>query len=320
MIKNKFFFIILISFCLSLSACTFKNNSLNSSSDWPAHQNTYQIPSQGNDLVGHTFSITTKRGDTLSSIAHYYDVGIIEMIQANSGINPNNVSPETSIVVPAQYILPPEKYRHGIVINIAELRLYYFTTDGKVMSFPIALGREGWRTPVGKTYVARKQKSPPWNVPKSIREYTFEKTGKELPAVVPPGEGNPLGDYAVYLGLNGYLIHGTNDPSSIGRLVSSGCIRLYNHDIETLYHQVSNGTPVYIIYYPNKVGWEDGYLYLESHKAIGHEKGIYEKYAKSAPQVVQEIIEYRPANIHWEKVREIESRQTGIPYSIGKDY
>jgi L,D-transpeptidase ErfK/SrfK len=245
-------------------------------------------------------------------------VGIIEMRQANPRIGFGRISPETTIIVPTQNILPPKKYRSGIVINIAELRLYYFSKDGEpLMSFPIALGRTGWSTPIGHTYVVRKQENPPWNVPKSIREYTYKKTGKKLPAVVPSGPDNPLGYYAIYLGLPGYLIHGNNNPASIGRLVSSGCIRLHNKDIAELYQQVGKRTLVHIIYYPNKAGWAGNYLYLESHYPITHEKRLYAKHALSAQQVIQQATRERPAKVDWNQVKQVVKQRLGVPIIIG---
>lgn len=135
------------------------------------------------------------------------------------------------------------------------MRLYYFEQDVvSVTTYPVALGHEKWRTPLANTVVLQKQSSPTCYVPKSIQAEAGEK-GYELPDVVMPGLDNPLVPYAIYLGLNGYLIHRTTSPNSVGRLVSSGRIPMYNSDITDLYAKIKKGTPVYITYYPNKLGW-----------------------------------------------------------------
>lgn len=314
--KHSACFILSVVFCFTLSSCTFIQNNTEHSV-WPTKQNVFSMPTTGNDLVGNTFTVSSRYGDTLSTLGELFDVGAVEMQHANPTISSGRIKTDTQITLPTQYILPPQKYRSGIVINIAELRLYYFTKDQQVMTFPLGLGKIGWRTPLGHTYIVRKQMDPPWTVPESIRKYTFEKTGKLLPSVVPPGKDNPLGPYALYLGLSGYLIHGTNDPASVGNLVSSGCIRLYNRNVEKLYQQVPIGTIVHIIYFPNKAGWKNNNLYLETHYPIVHEKQVYEKAALSAEQVIQMAMQNRPANIDWAKVKQVINEHTGIPTIIG---
>lgn len=278
--------------------------------------NHYVAPAADDDVVGHAFAVRTQAGEGLQTIANRYDVGIIEMMDANPELKPHKVLPGKVVIVPTQYILPPKKYRNGIVINVAEMRLYYFSpTDGSVTTYPVALGREKWRTPLGKTQVVRKQTSPTWYVPKSLQEEA-KKNGNSLPASVPPGPDNPLGPYAIYLGINGYLIHGTTSPNSIGRLVSSGCIRMYNKDVTDLYSKVDKGTPVNIVYYPNKVGWHGNQLLLESHKPIRDENGSY----RDTPITVaiEEAAAERPnAIIDWDKVHKIVGRHSGAPIVIG---
>lgn len=215
------------------------------------------------------------------------------------------------------FILPPQFYRQGVVINIAAMRIYSFNNN-QVFSSKVALGREGWRTPLTKTTVYRKTEAPVWTVPASIKKHSLEKHGKILPDVVPAGPGNPLGDYAIYLHLPGYLIHGTNDPKSIGHLVSSGCIRMDNRDVAILYNRVNPGTPVSIIYYPNIVGWKDNLLYLEVYHPISHEKQIYEKAEIPTSELIQQAIANRPAIVDWAQVQAALQKQSGIPTLIGR--
>lgn len=281
----------------------------------PVPQSVFNVPSNG-DIVGTNVITKVKAGESLNSIAYNYDVGYEELVSANPGVDFYNLRVGQKIVLPMQHILPPKQYRNGIVINVAELRLYYFN-NGEVMTYPVALGREGWRTPIGKTSVYRKEEQPTWNVPPTVKQYVLENHGKQLPNVVPPGPDNPLGDYAIYLTLNGYLIHGTNDNRSIGRLVSSGCIRMYNKDVSQIFPTVERGTPVYIIYYPNKVGWSDNKLYLESYKPVSHEQGIYQSQEVPVNDLIKQATTETPAAVNWNEVAETTARETGIPSPIG---
>lgn len=279
---------------------------------------TYTLPTNGDDVVGDLSYIHTKKGDTLASLAQEYDFGYQELVAANPDVNPNNIPVGTTITLPSMYVLPPPQYRKGIVINIPELRLYYFA-NGQMTTFPVALGRDGWSTPIAKTYVYSKQAAPTWHVPASIRQSYFEKYGQEQPAEVGPGPDNPLGNYAIYLQMTGYLIHGTNTPSSIGNFVSSGCIRMYNQDVEKLFNQVQRGTPVNIIYYPSLAGWSGKTLYLESHAQISHEDGLYQIHEIPPDQAVEEAIGSRAVVVNWEDVNDVIRLNTGLPTAVGQE-
>ena len=217
-------------------------------------------PQAPDDLIGiPTIHITTEE-DTLLDIARKYDVGYVEIRAANPGIDPWLPGADQTIQVPTQQVLPNAP-RRGVVINLAELRLYYFAGgDSAARSFPIGIGGEGKETPVGRTEIARKATQPTWIPTRSEHE-----EDPNLPAVVGPGPDNPMGDFALYLGWKGYAIHGTNKPYSIGRRDSHGCIRMYPEDIATLYKLVRPGTPVTVVDQQVKTGWSAGELYLEIH-------------------------------------------------------
>ena len=235
---------------------------------------TYPMPHAGNDIIGENYYTKTEPGDTLASIGLRHGMSYHEILEANPNIKDADakLGAGRKVLIPAQFILPP--YRKGIVINLAELRLYYFSPDGKqVMTFPVAMGRDEWRTPTVATTIVAKEKDPVWIVPDTIQDAMYEHEGKLLPDRVEPGPENPLGHYALHLGIPGYLIHGNNAPKSIGRFVSSGCIRMKNTDIETLFNTVKIGTPVHIIHYPNKVGWFNGDLYQESQVPVDLPEG-----------------------------------------------
>lgn len=196
--------------------------------------------------------------DTLPEIAIRYDLGFVELRAANPGVDAFLPGEGTFLILPTMHLLP-DAPQEGIVVNLTEMRLYYFAEPGAPpQSWAIGIGREGRATPLGTTRVVRMKEHPTWTPPPSIRA---EKPW--LPAVVPPGPENPLGDHALYLGWDRYLIHGTNNLWGLGRRVSSGCIRLNNDAIALLYNEVSVGTRVTVVDQPVKFGWIDGELYME---------------------------------------------------------
>lgn len=286
-------------------------------------QNVFPMPAAGNDIVGQDYQIRASSGETFTSICQTYDIGAQELMSANPHLNPNRIYAGSKITIPAEYILPPSNFRKGIVINTAEMRLYYFDKNNNtVMTFPVAVGREGWGTPLGNTYVYRKEAAPTWNVPKSIRDAYLEKTGTPHPLQIGPGPENPLGEYAIYLHLNGYLIHGTNAPNTIGRSVSSGCIRMFNFDVAKLFDAVNRGTPVSIISYPTKAGWKNGQLYVESHPVLhAPETGDAANQANAA-QAIQAALAERASSASelpaiQTLAQKIVKQQTGLPTPIG---
>ena len=212
------------------------------------------------DMIGELRQVAAAHEDTLLDLARANGLGYIEMVAANPGIDPWVPGESTPVTLPTAHILP-DAGRQGLVVNLAEQRLYYFGPPGtEPATFPLGIGKEGWTTPLGTTEIVRKKERPSWYPPESIRA---EKP--DLPKVVPPGPNNPLGSHALYFGWPKYLIHGTNRPWGIGRQVSHGCIRLYPEDIGRLFDLVPVGAPVQVIEQAVKVGWFDGELYVEAH-------------------------------------------------------
>ncbi len=213
----------------------------------------YELPGMGDDLIGENYTVVVKAGDSLTTLRQRHDVSLDELVEANPGIDFYHLKIGDEVIIPRQFILPP--YREGIVINVPELRLYYFDDDKQhVYTFTVGLGRNDWRTPLMETKVVAKKASPSWTVPASISRYFRDQLGKILPKMVPPGPDNPLGKYALYLhNSNGYMIHGTNISNSVGAFISSGCVRLSDYAIEFLYRKVALGTKVRVIHAPYKI-------------------------------------------------------------------
>jgi L,D-transpeptidase ErfK/SrfK len=209
------------------------------------------------DLIGEAKSYVTTSEDTLVEIAQRFGVGFIELRAANQYVNAWLPGERTPLTLPTMHVIP-EGPRQGIVINLADMRLYHFKRNGQIESYPVGLGQEGWETPLGVTTIVGKRENPSWFPPPSIRQER-----PDLPTMVGPGPNNPLGSRALYLGLDAYLVHGTNLPAGVGRYLSHGCIRMYEQHVQKLYAETDIGTSVAIIYQPVKVGWSDGQLYLE---------------------------------------------------------
>lgn len=287
---------------------------------WWANALTFALPAQG-DVVGHVKTAVAKEGDTLAQIARDYDMGYSELVEANPGINPDyHIPAGTAIVIPSQFVLP-QAPRDGIIINLAEMRLYYYPKKGGTVStYPIGIGREGQdATPQGVLRVIQHIPHPTWYSPESVR-IERAKEGIVIPKVVPPGPENPLGDYAMRLSSPTYLIHGTNDPlGGIGRRSSGGCIRMYPEDIDPLFHMTPNGTDVYIMNNPYKAGWMNGRLYLESHVALEDKTDQAQEDAEQIKKVVNIALKSHPdAQVNWNQVMDISGETQGLPQVVGR--
>src|SRR5699024_4998106 len=283
------------------------------------------MPPAGSNVIGQTQHIKTKASDTFIKLAAEYDLGYMELRAANPDVDPWLPGDGTPLVLPTEYILPDVKHQ-GIVINLAEMRIYYFPPKsskyaGKVFTFPIGIGREGWSTPIMHTKIIQKIDHPSWTPPASIRK-EHAKKGDPLPAVVPAGPDNPLGQHALRLGLPSYLIHGTNKPAGIGMRVSHGCIRLFPKDIATLFSMVSDGTSVNIIDVPDKIGWRGDTLMLEAHDLEPDDDG---KQAKKPSKdntswtklLITATQDDPNAPIDWQSAQQAMHQKSGVPTAIG---
>jgi L,D-transpeptidase ErfK/SrfK len=229
---------------------------------------THRFELQPDDDVVGTLQVTKVQGeDTFSDIARRFNVGYEEMVRANPGIDPWVPGVGREIVVPTQYVLPKAP-REGLVINLAQLRVYYFpkVKEGEpqtVLTHPIGIGKVGWSTPEGTTKVMSKAKNPTWTPPASVRK-EHREAGDPLPRVVPPGPDNPLGAHKMTLGWPSYLVHGTNKPYGVGMRSSHGCIRFYPEDIAELYDDIPVGTKVTVVNQPFVFGWHKGALFVQA--------------------------------------------------------
>jgi L,D-transpeptidase ErfK/SrfK len=281
----------------------------------PALATTYALDK--NDVVGKTIDYTIQSGDTYYTIARKHDLGLAAILAANPGINPETAGPGTQLVLPTVHVLP-ELPHQGIVINLAELRLYYFPSTDQVMTFPIGTGKDGWETLTGTTKVAQKIKDPVWVVPKSILA-----ENPKLPDHIGPGPNDPLGAFALQLGWPGYLVHGTDEPNSIGLRQSHGCVRLYPEDIEKLFNAVNVGTPVTVIDTFFKLGWKGNQLMLEVYPTQKQTLAI-SQLQKPDPANFADLYaavrwqEHNGLHIDWDTVQKATFDHDGVPVPIAE--
>ena len=287
----------------------------------PATSATYDLPSEYFDVIGAARTVTASYEDTLLEIARREDIGQDQMERVNPDVDRWLPGEGTEVLVPSYHILPSGQ-RKGMVLNLPEMRMYYYPPKRKgepiqVQTYPISIGRMDWATPLGNTTITVKAKDPGWRPPESIRKEHAER-GDPLPRYVPPGPNNPLGRYALRLGIPGYLIHSTNKPLGVGMRVSHGCIRMLPEDIEYLFPQVPTGTKVSIINKPVKAGWYGGELYLEVHPPLTeypHDRGAM---VEQVMLVLDDVMAGRSAELDNEAIARAIKSQTGMPEAITK--
>ena len=262
------------------------------------HATTYALPENSHDAVITQFLdevplARAEQNETLLDVARRFLLGQTEIVRLNSDLDRWHVKKDEIVRLANKRILPDTPHE-GITLNIAEYRMYYYPPVQKgsvpqVMSYAHGIGRQDWKTPLGKTSVVRKVKDPAWHPPESIRR-EHAANGDPLPAVVAPGPHNPLGAYMLHLAIpGGYLIHGTDIDKiyGIGMQITHGCVRMYPEDIEALYNSVPVGTPVYIVKQAIKVGWLDNVLYIEAHPDLEGEETTPEQKVELALKLIQ---------------------------------
>jgi L,D-transpeptidase ErfK/SrfK len=265
--------------------------------------------SNGETVIGNVQTYTIKDLESLIEIARTFGLGYNEIMQANPDLDPFVPGEGMSVEIPTSWILPDVTSYKGIVINLSEMRLYYFFTKkgAKVVTtFPIGIGAEGYDTPEGNFRVIEKIENPSWYVPESI-----QKEKPYLPKVLPPGPDNPLGSHAMRLSLRTILIHGTNKPWGVGRRVSHGCIRLYPEDITKLFDLVQIGSSVTIVRQPVKIGTKDNKVYIEVTSDDTEENCSY--FNEAAKLIIKKNL---LQNVSIEKLYKAILGKRGIPQDI----
>ncbi|WP_137885550.1 L,D-transpeptidase family protein [Pseudomonas sp. 2FE] len=277
------------------------------------------LPPPGEDIVGQVQVIKAKYEDTFADIGVANDLGYLEMVAANPGVDPWLPGEGTEIILPTRFVLPPGP-REGIVINLAEYRLYYFPQGQNVVhTYPLGIGREGWGSPIAATTITAKTPNPAWYPPKSIRE-EHAADGDPLPTIVPPGPDNPLGPFKFTLGVPGYLIHGSNKKFGIGMRVSHGCFRMLNQNVLELSSMAPVGTKVRILNDPYKFGVSAGKVYLEAHTPLDDQgvPSVVDKHTAVINALLKREDQLGSLRLDWEVVREVVAAEDGLPVEIAE--
>jgi L,D-transpeptidase ErfK/SrfK len=282
---------------------------------------TYPLP-DADTVLGETQSVVAKHEDTLLDLGRRYSVGYEEIVAANPGVDPWLPGEGAQVLIPSRFILP-DAPREGIIVSLAEHRLYYFPKPRAgdapvVVTYPISVGKMDWKTPLGITRVVDKRVKPIWYPPESVRQ-EHAADGRPLPKAVPAGPDNPLGDYAMRLGIPGgaYLIHGTNRPAGVGMQVTHGCIRMYPEDIEQFFKLVPVNTPVRIIDQPYKMGWKGQELYMEVHAPL--EGAEQQGDVRNLTQITRLLVtatQDRSVVIDWAKAEQAFNQASGVPEAV----
>jgi len=269
---------------------------------------------KGEDVIGRLRFISLEKGDTLPDIARHFGLGLNGLSAANPGVDIWAPKAGERLMLPLNYILP-DAPRKGIVINLAAMRLFQFNGNNEpltVLTYPVGVGSEERPSPRGLMRVERKVNRPTWHVPTSIARDHLKK-GDPLPAKVPPGPENPLGEYALYLSAQSYLIHGTNKPASIGLRATNGCIRLYPEDIKKLYENTPVKTAVNMVNQPYLLGQSNGVVYLEVHASTEELDAaeldkVYNK--------LRTLEKESGRSLDWSKVKQVLADARGIPVPL----
>ena len=282
----------------------------------PINPNYFVLESPDQTVIGEPQIVFAKEDNTFSDLAREYGLGYDELVDANPEVDPWLPGDGTRIILPTQYVLP-DVPREGVILNVASKRLFYFAPveDGQpqtVMTYPIGIGRVGWETPLGSSTVVYMAEDPHWYVPASVRK-EHEALGDPLPAVVPPGPDNPLGQHVLKLGIPGYLIHGTNKPYGVGMRVSHGCVRMYPENIELLYDLVGVGESVTIINEPFLAGWKDGHIYFEGHVPLEDDEVSIEQRLINILEKVEMLASEKETNFDLDQMRMAANAMLGIP-------
>lgn len=295
-----------------LAAALFSFNSFAAAAE-------FILPPNDINVVGSSFLVQAKENETLLDIAREYGVGHNEIINANPDVDRWYPGDGTPIVIPTRYILP-DTPRKGLVLNLPEMRIYYYPKPRndeapKVITYPVGIGRMNWQTPLGNTYISEKKKNPTWTPPASIRAEHAAK-GEILPAVVPAGPDNPLGTRALRLGLPSYLIHGTNKPYGVGMRVSHGCVRMRKEDIEALFDLVPRKETVRIINQPLKIGRFGDALFMEFHSPLEEDNLNFYDNLNNALTLAHKKLDFQVEGLSEATVEAIVKEKSGLPVQV----
>jgi len=277
----------------------------------------YTLPTNHESVIGQIQYGRLPFDGNVTKLNQNYDIGYNEIIDANPDYNfAKHMRGGTRLKIPTQHLLPNQP-REGIIINLPEMRMYYFQPElGKVSTYPIGIGKIGKTIPLALAKITRKAKDPTWIPTEDIRKFNLSQ-GVVLPQVMPPGPENPLGPYAIYMSVPTYLIHSTIFPESVGKRASFGCIRMYQSDIEEFFPTMTQGIPIAIINSPIKVAWQNNQLFMEAHAPLEEHQTAYEATLPGTVTQIEQLANQEDVLVDWQAVSFIEKNRDGLPHDIG---
>ena len=293
---------------------------------------TWVLPPHDIDIFGQIRTTHASREETLLDIARQYDIGQIEILLANPAVDRWLPEDGEKVILPSRYIIPHAD-RKGLVLNLPEMRIYYFPEPKKgekpmITTHPVGIGRMDWITPLGVSKIVEKKKDPTWTPPKSLQMDRIANGEQPYPSIVPPGPTNPLGRHAMRLSIGGgsYLIHGTIKPFGVGMRVSAGCVRMYPEDIEALFDNIPVGTQVQIVNQPIKLGWLLDSLFIELHPPLEEDEEKYVNYKQMTITAINDFLTLKDSKknvtadfeIDQEALRKAVMEKSGMPILISR--
>lgn len=305
---------------------------LNLIAAFPIKAETWVLPPSDIDIFGQIRTTHASSAETLLDIARQYDIGQIEILLANPNVDRWLPQDGAEVILPSRYIIPHGD-RKGLLLNLPEMRIYYFPEPKKgekpmIITHPVGIGRMDWITPLGTTKIVDKKKDPTWIPPKSLQMDRIANGEQPYPSIVPPGPTNPLGRHAMRLGISSgsYLIHGTIKPFGVGMRVSAGCVRMYPEDIEALFDKVPIGTTVQIVNQPIKLGWLLDSLFIELHPPLEEDEEKYTNYKEMVVTAINDFLTLKsskrtiPADfeIDQEALKQAIMKKSGMPVLISR--
>lgn len=262
-------------------------------------------------IVGEIRHMRTRGDESLRDLAAQFGVDVQELERLNAGIDPYAPGPGIWITLPTEFVLP-DGPRSGLVINVAERRLYYYVPSllgrgAEVMTFPVVLDGRDWSRMLGTTRVGARLR----DAGSSPVAVSHSQEAATEPAHDAPSATN----LALRLDAAGCLLHAVDPYAESDAPKAPACLGLLPQDLELLYEEVREGTPVRIVEQAHKAGWRNGALYLESHASPRHEA------ARSITPAVRAIIRAtggRKPAIDWEAVRRVAERASGVPVRVSR--
>ncbi len=277
----------------------------------------FSLPQSQEALIGQVSHAAVQANTPMMQVGEKYDVGFNALQNANPQFNlAKPLATQSNMQIPEAHLLP-NMPRQGIIVNLPEMRMYYFLPSSNVVyTFPVGIGKIGNTIPIVTTEITRKKQNPNWIAPPDIREFDLKTQGIVVPPVVGPGPNNPLGPYAIYMKLPTYLIHSTIFPESIGKRASFGCIRMYQFDVQTVFQTVQRGMPVVILNSPVKVGWHSDHLYMEAHPPLQEHSSDVDSTLPGIVHAITQATTGKPVLVDWQQVTYLAAARDGVPHDV----